>query len=164
MFKKSFILTSVVSISYYLKIIKSICFTQNDNGLGLWTYNPKFDDQIHSMILSSFFWARCFDVSKSKWNAWRSLLLVVCVCLYVFEFVNPLSVMIQGCLISIFLKKDVFSKESENPTCWNVDSTGCFTLSVFWKGFEKAWLYLTLMSNQFNRLIHVFNRLILWKS
>ena len=24
-------------------------------------------------------WTRCFDVSKSKWNAWRWLLLVVCV-------------------------------------------------------------------------------------
>ena len=30
-----------------------------------------------------------------------------------------------------------FSKECENSTCWNVDSTGCFTLSGFWKGFEK---------------------------
>jgi len=26
-------------------------------------------------------WTRCFDVSKSKWIAWRALLLVVCVCL-----------------------------------------------------------------------------------
>jgi len=34
-------------------------------------------------------------------------------------------------------EKDMFSKESENPTCWNVKSTGSFTLSGFWKGFEN---------------------------
>ena len=34
-------------------------------------------------------------------------------------------------------EKYVISKESENSTCWNVDSTGCFKLSEFWKGFEK---------------------------
>jgi len=39
------------------------------------------------------------------------ILVVGCVCLYVFEFVNPLSVMIQGCLISILLKKMCFLKK-----------------------------------------------------
>jgi len=35
----------------------------------------------------------------------------VCVCLDVFEFVNPLFVMIQGCLISIILKNMCFLKK-----------------------------------------------------
>ena len=33
------------------------------------------------------------------------------VCLDVFEYVNPLSVMIQGCLISIILEKMCFLKK-----------------------------------------------------
>jgi len=38
-------------------------------------------------------------------------MLVVCVCLDVFEFVNPLFVMIQGCFISILLEKMYFLKK-----------------------------------------------------
>jgi len=38
----------------------------------------------------------------------------LCVCLDVFEFFNSLFVMIQGCLISILLKKMCFLKEVKN--------------------------------------------------
>ena len=34
-------------------------------------------------------------------------------------------------------EKYMFSKESENSTCWNIDSISCFTLSGFLKGFEN---------------------------
>ena len=65
------------------------------------------------ILLYNLCWTMCFDVFKSKWNAWRPLLLVVCVS-RVFEFVNSLFVMIQGCLISILLKKICFLKEVKN--------------------------------------------------
>jgi len=41
-----------------------------------------------------------------------------CVCvLLMFEFVNLLIVMIQGCLIQVLLKKKMLSKESGKSTC-----------------------------------------------
>ena len=40
----------------------------------------------------------------------------LCVCLDVFEFLNPLSVTIQGFFDSNPFEKYVFSKESENST------------------------------------------------
>jgi len=55
-----------------------------------------------------------FDVFKSKWIAWRLCyrlsVCVLCSC----EFVNPLKVIIQGCLIQVLLKNGCFLKKVEN--------------------------------------------------
>lgn len=113
----------------------------------------------HAWGFHSFVVWMNFVLNKVLW--WRSLLLVVCVSRVGFE-----STLIDDPSLFDFnpFEKYVFSKESEKSTCWNFDSTGCFTLSVFWKGFEKAWLWLTFLSSQFNRLFHVFNRIFFLKT
>ena len=69
--------------------------------------------------------------------------------------------MIQGLMNLNPFEKDMFYKESENskPVEMLIQSV-VLHLVYFEKGFEKACLCLTLLSNQLNRLIRVFKRLI----
>jgi len=105
-------------------------------------------------------WTSCFDVSKSKWNALRSLLLVVCVS-RVFEFVNSLFVITQGCLISIVLKKICFLKEVKTQPIEISIQPVVLHLVYFEKDLKK--LDFVWLCYQTNSIDWFFNWLIFWK-